>query len=233
MRGAGHAASMGSLQNSKVRESKHFRTQSELHPHSTVPHFLIGLVHNEDTTSSEIQFPESYQVPSTAQKIEIVPGSGSSNEISTGLERFYTTYSVKHKRSDSVESQVLYENKVLEDKLENAMRNNHQLENQLEQVQTHMKQSENGTKNVNKKYRDLKEKLRNVTKENEHLKGQLEKAEDERYKMSEKWVKSSSKNKQEFSKCDFINIILWVCLKHSNSYLFLNNFEACEKKFLH
>lgn len=83
--------------------------------------------------------------------------------LSSGLERFLTTYDIRstsHKRSESVESQVLYTNKVLgiisllhiEEKLESAMRGQHQLEDKLEEFEVQAKQAQDKTNATTKMF---------------------------------------------------------------------------------
>jgi chromosome segregation ATPase len=103
-----------------------------------------------------------------------------------------------HKRTDSVESQVIYKNKVLgrlssayciEDKLESAIRNQYELENKLESYEDHIKHTEVGSKTTTKRYQDLQKKFKTLEYSHSDLKQRLDKIEEEKYKISEKWVK--------------------------------------------
>lgn len=77
------------------------------------------------------------------------------------------------------------------------MRNQHDLENKVEEYEVQIRQAEDGSKHTVRKYQELQKKYKAMEKEITELKDKLKKTEADKTKISEKWIKLSSKNRHE------------------------------------
>jgi len=87
--------------------------------------------------------------------------------------------------------------KQLEEKLEEAHRAQHDLENVLEEYEVNYKKMEESVRQNNKKFHELQKKYGQAEQARKATEDKNKKLEADKTKLSEKWIRLSSKNKQE------------------------------------
>jgi len=86
---------------------------------------------------------------------------------------------------------------TLELKCEEAYEVQHDMENALEEYEVNTRKWEEQIKNTNRKFQDLQRKHSSLIKEKRELNNKVAKLELDKCKLSEKWIKLSSKNKTD------------------------------------
>ncbi len=96
---------------------------------------------------------------------------------------------------DKQVSQLQRENKELKDKLETSYRMQHQLENELEEFQVEAKRKEEESKSSKRKFQEFQKTHFNCEKEKKEMIDKLAKADKERAKINDKYIKLSQRLK--------------------------------------
>lgn len=85
----------------------------------------------------------------------------------------------------------------LEERLEESYRQQHNLENIIEEYEVNLKRIEDNMKHTNKKFNELQRKHSLAEQQKRDLSCKMRKLEQDKNKISEKWVKLSARNKNE------------------------------------